>query len=101
MRYRLRTLLIVLAVGPPAIWLISLAASYVVKQFEHGVEIPVAPLLATAVVGVAAAIYLFVPPPGRGRPTLRMLLVALAVLIVGLSAVGLIEKLIGGFDYGP
>jgi hypothetical protein len=99
MRFRLRTLLIVVAVGPPALWLVWLGASHLVKQFEYGPDIPLFPFLATAVVGAAAIIYLFVPPPGRGQPTLWTLLIALAVLFFGLLAIGLIEKLIGGFDY--
>jgi hypothetical protein len=101
MRFRLRTLLIVLALAPPAIWLVWLAASYVLERIEDGRGEPLGQLFALAVVSAAAAYYLFVPPPGKGHPTLRTLLVALAILVLGLGALGLVENLIGGFDYAP
>ncbi len=35
------------------------------------------------------------------RYLLRALLIGLALLFVGLCVIGVIEKLIGGFDYHP
>ena len=61
-RYKLRTLLIVLALGPPVLWLGWLGAEAVQRSMEHG-DISVGSAILMVILCIAAAIYLFVPPP--------------------------------------
>ena len=60
-RYRLRTLLIVLAVGPPVLWLGWLGTIAVKRHMEHGYIS--GSTIVMVILWIAAAIYLFVPPP--------------------------------------
>ena len=62
LRYKLRTLLIVLALGPPVLWLAWLVAENVQRNMEHG-DLSVGSAILMVILCIAAAIYLFVPPP--------------------------------------